>query len=450
MRHLSLRWRLLLAGGAAILISLVLGFAGLTALFDRHVQRVAVANLEARAATLAAMVEPVRDGPPILRQAPRDPIYDQPFSGHYWQLRLGDQVRRSRSLWDFAFPMTPAARPGRQHILAVEGPRGEPLLALQREFLVGRDADAVPLTMIVATESADLIEARRGFLRDLLPYAGAMAGLLLAAFFAQVMIGLRPLSHIAARITELSLGKRARLGGDLPSDVMPLAGQLDLLLDDRDRQMARARHRAADLAHGFKTPLQALMGDADELRRLGQIRIADNVETVATTMHRLVSRELARARIQSDRATASCDTHAVIDRLVRVLRRVPDGRVLEWQVDTRPGLLARMDADDLTEALGALLENAVRHATQCVRVAAMGTASTVRVEIIDDGPGIPDDAIAGLTGRGKRLDSSDGQGIGLAIVSDILDAAGGSLEIANMPAGLRVVVTLPVVQATAG
>lgn len=443
MRPLSLRWRLLVAGGAAILVSLSVGIAGLAALFDRHVERVAVANLEARAQAVIAMVEPVAGGAPILRQAPRDPNYDQPFSGHYWQLRLGERTVRSRSLWDYAFPMAETARHGAQEVVSLTGPRGNQLLAIERHLLVGRGPEAVPMAVIVASERAELVNARRGFFRDLLPYAAAMAGLLLAAFVAQVMIGLRPLSRIAARITDLSLGKRARLGGDLPSEVMPLARQLDLLLDDRDREMARARHRAADLAHGFKTPLQALMGDAGELRRLGQARIADNVESVAKTMHRLVSRELARARIQSDRASATCDAAAVVDRVVRVLQRVPAGRRMDWQITVCDNAIARMDGDDLTEAVGALLENAVRHAVSGVRIEMSRTAKMIHIEISDDGPGIPEEDLARLMQRGERLDSSDGQGIGLAIVSDILDAAGGRLSMINAPAGLKVTVSIP-------
>lgn len=440
MRPLSLRWRLMLAGGAAILIALSLAVAGLAALFERHVERVAVASLAARATTLIAMVEPGAGGAPTLRPGPRDPLYDQPLSGHYWQLRLGDRMVRSRSLWDYVLPQPrPALPPGSQRVTTLTGPRGTPLLAIERSLLVGRGQDAVPMTLLVAAERAELTAARQGFFNDLLPYVALIAALLVAGFWAQVVIGLRPLSHIAARVEDLSRGRRARLGGDLPAEVMPLASQLDRLLEDRDREMARARHRAADLAHGFKTPLQALMGDAEELRRAGHPRIADNVELVATTMRRIVDRELARARIQSDRAVAVADAGAVLAKIVGVLQRVPGGDRLDWRLDAPAGIRARIDADDLTEALGALLENAMRHARSSVSIGLARDAGFVEIRIRDDGPGIPEQALGRLLRRGERLDSSEGgQGIGLAVVSDITEAAGGVLSLGNADPGLEV------------
>lgn len=444
MRPLSLRWRLFLAGGAAILLALGLAVMGLATLFERHVERVAVTNLEARAGPLIAMVEPVDGGAPILHSPPPDPLYDRPLSGHYWQLRLGDRLTRSRSLWDAALPELRAPlAPGTQRVLTLEGPRGAPLLAIERHLLVGRGADAVPLTLLVASERQELTEARRAFFYDLLPYVALLASLLLAAFWAQIVIGLRPLSHMAARIDDLSRGRRARLGGDLPAEVMPLATQLDRLLDDRDREMTRARHRAADLAHGFKTPLQALMGDAEELRRMNHDRIAHNVETVATTMQRLVDRELTRARIQSDRTIATADVSAVLAKIAGVLRRVPAGAALNWQLDAAPEVRARIDGDDLTEALGALMENAMRHARSHVWIRVVSEDGIVEICIRDDGPGIPPDALSRLMRRGERLDEAEGgHGIGLAVVSEIVEAAGGTLDMSNAEPGLLVCLRL--------
>lgn len=440
MRPLSLRWRLLLAGGAAILLALGLAVMGLATLFERHVERVAVTNLESRAGPLIAMVEPVDGRAPILHSPPPDPLYDRPLSGHYWQLRLGDRLTRSRSLWDAALPELRAPlAPGTRRVLTLEGPRGAPLLAIERHLLVGRGADAVPLTLLVASERQELTEARQAFFYDLLPYVALLAALLLAAFWAQIVIGLRPLSHMAARIDDLSSGHRARLGGDLPAEVMPLATQLDRLLDDRDREMTRARHRAADLAHGFKTPLQALMGDAEELRRMKHDRIAHNVETVATTMQRLVDRELTRARIQSDRTIATADVSVVLGKITGVLRRVPAGAALNWQLDAAPEVRARIDSDDLTEALGALMENAMRHARSHVWIRVVSEDGIVEIRIRDDGPGIPPDALSRLMRRGERLDEAEGgHGIGLAVVSEIVEAAGGTLDMSNTEPGLLV------------
>ena len=429
------------AGAAAILGALLVASIGLAVLFDRHVERVAVADLAARALAVAAMVEPDAPGGPAFRQGAGDPLYDQPFSGHYWQADLAGELRRSRSLWDYALPQPEGAAlaPGTTRVLTLPGPMGEPLLAFEQRLQVG----AVALLVVVARDRGELDQARAGFLWDLLPYLALLGGLLLAGSVAQVVVGLQPLSQVSAGVAALRRGARARMGQDMPQEVLPLAGQIDQLLDDRDAELARARHRASDLAHGFKTPLQALLGDAQQLRDRGAADLADSVETIAIAMRRLVDRELTRARIQSDRRKASADPAQVMARVESVLRRTPAGAALVWRIEAAPGLRAAIDADDLTEALGALTENAVRHARRKVVLRSAASAQGVAITVEDDGPGVPEAQLAGLVQRGVRLDESgDGQGMGLAIVADIAEAAGGSLRLHNLNPGLRAVLTL--------
>lgn len=434
----SIRWRLVLAGGLAIALALALSGMGLAVLFERHVERVAVADLQARALALAAMVRPGGEAGASLRAPPDDPLYDQPFSGHYWQVMLGAELRRSRSLWDYTLPTgEPAPAPGETAVRTLAGPQGEPLLAVEQSLTVGRGDPPLPLRIIVASDRDELALARRGFLDDLLPYLALLGAALLLASWLQITVGLRPLGQVGARVAALASGARARIGLDLPTEVIPLATQIDRLLDARDEELARARHRAADLAHGFKTPLQALLGDAARLRADGEAEIAASIETVATQMRRHVDRELARARIQSSRSGQSADPGALLAKLIGVLRRTPRGAEIDWRLSAPPGPLARIDPDDLTEALGALLENAMRHARARVTASVRVAGARLVIAIRDDGPGVPEPALARLTRRGLSLDpDGEGQGIGLAVVSDIADAAQGALQLENAHPGL--------------
>lgn len=435
---------MMLAGTLAILAALVLSAFGLAMLFDRHVERIAQADLRSRALAVAAMIEPLPDGPPGLRQVPLDPLYDQIFSGHYWQLQLGDDLRQSRSLWDTTLPMFkgPPA-PGTTRILSLTGPKGEPLIAFEQNLVVGDGAGAVPAQILVALDRSDLARARRAFLGDLLPYLSTLGILLVAASFVQITVGLRPLAQVGARVGQLVSGARPRIGTDMPSEVIPLARQIDRLLDARDNELARARHRAADLAHGFKTPLQALMGDARQLRDRDQDDIADSIENIALAMRRHVDRELARARIQTERASTGADPAQVIGKLIEVLKRTPLGGLIDWQVQAPAGLRARIDPDDLTEALGALLENAMRHAHETVHAQVLRQGDRIVITIRDDGPGVPAADLTRLTQRGLSLDpDGQGQGIGLAVVAAVADAAQGDLRMRNARPGLEVQLAL--------
>lgn len=437
----SIRWRLVLAGGLAIALALALSGMGLAVLFERHVARVAAADLRDRALALAAMVEPRgRDGA-SLRAPPEDPLYDQPFSGHYWQVSLGDEIRRSRSLWDHTLAVEGRAPPpGQSRELDLSGPRDEPLLAIEQSLSVGQGAAALPLRIVVAEDRSQLSLARQGFLGDLLPYLSLLGLALMLASWVQITIGLRPLAQVGARVAGLIAGTRPRMGQDLPTEVTPLATQIDSLLDARDQELDRARHRAANLAHGFKTPLQALLGDAAQLRGRGEHELAHSIETIATEMRRHVDRELARARIQTARAATGAEPAEIARKLIGVLRRTPTGAGLDWQLDAGPGLRARIDPGDLTEAMGALMENAMRHAETRVQISirpdAPAGARHIAIAIRDDGPGVPEAHLAGLTRRGLSLDpSGQGQGIGLAMVADITDAAQGTLRLSNARPG---------------
>ena len=105
-------------------------------------------------------------------------------------------------------------------------------------------------------------------------------------------------------------------------------------------------------------------------------------------------------------------------------------------MDAPPGLRARIDADDLTEALGALLENAMRHTNDIVEASVRAEGGRIVIAIRDDGRGVPEPDLKRLTQRGLSLDpSGQGQGIGLAVVADIVDAAQGELRLKNARPG---------------
>lgn len=85
-------------------------------------------------------------------------------------------------------------------------------------------------------------------------------------------------------------------------EVRPLVDEVNQLLDAQEESLSRARDRAADLAHGLKTPLTALTNDVYRLRAAGQAAIADDIEDTALRMKQIVERELARSRIRNSRS----------------------------------------------------------------------------------------------------------------------------------------------------
>lgn len=439
MKRGSLHRRLLLAAAASIGVALLLAAAGLAALFQQHVERRVEAELAAHLEQLLASVDHGAQGELLLARQPADPRFNIAFSGLYWQIETGDQVLRSRSLWDerLTLPAHPAAD-GDVHRHRVSAAGGGELLVLERTVVLPARIGGAMLRAGVAIDAAEIRAARREFLRDLLPYLLLIAAVLLLAAGVQVRVGLSPLAAVRARLAAIHAGEARRLGEHFPDEVLPLARQVDVLLEQQERELERARHRAADLAHGLKTPLQVLTGDVETLRARGESELAGEIEEVARLMRRHVERELARARMAADRGDALAAAADVARRLVAVVSRSPAGARLQWQVDVADDLRVRIDPDDLTEALGNLVENAARHARGKVTLRATEQDGVARLAVIDDGPGIPAERLEEVLARGVRLDSSaKGSGLGLAIARDIAEAWGGTLEMLSGPNGVE-------------
>jgi signal transduction histidine kinase len=437
----SLRLRLVAAGGAAVLGALAIAAVGLAVLFERHVERRAVDELAAHLDQLAAGIERAAAGELVMARPPADPRYSQPLSGRYWQVEAGGATLASRSLWDALLTLPPPAPGGGPREFRLAGPEGE-LLVLERRLILPPSLGGGAARAAVAMDRTELRAASRAFLRDLAPYLGLLAATLIAAGWAQLAVGLRPLADVGARVAAVRSGAARRLGDGFPAELRPLAAEVDALIDAREADIARARARASDLAHGLKTPLQALAGETRRLGHRGEAEAAAGIAEIAAAMQRHVDRELARARIAAA-GWSACDPAAVTGRLLAVLRRTPEGRRIDWRPEFPPGLRARIDADDLTEALGALLENAARHARSRVAIRAERRDGAVVIAVGDDGPGVDAARLGELRRRGARLDGGPGAGLGLAIAGEIAEAAGGALGLRSSDAGFEAALTLP-------
>src|SRR5690606_17779613 len=435
-------------GALSIIAALALAALGLVLLFEKHVERRIESELGVYLDQIIANLDRDGDGALVVADVLADPRFDQPLSGLYWQVQAGDAALRSRSLWDgdLSLPSDELAD-GVVHRHRIIGPAGAELLALERSVRLPARLGNASVRAAVALDNREISAATRAFAADLLPYLGVLAAVLIAAAYAQVTFGLSPLATIRKRLAGIREGNATRLGKAFPKEVQPLAAEVDALLEAREQEAERARSRAADLAHGLKTPLQVLAGDVARLRQKGEADIAAEIEQVATAMRRHVERELARARLKSGVSTARANVREVIDRVLAVVMRTPDGARLAWTVECPPQLLARIDADDLAEAIGNLVDNAARHARRAVRVEARAEDRRVKLLISDDGPGIPPERMSEVLARGGRLDESGtGAGLGLAIVQEIADAWAGRLELRSEGAGLQAEMELDMVQ----
>ena len=441
MRRNSLAIRLV--AGAAVWCALWLSAGGyaLSTVFGRTVERNFDVRLGVLLEGLVAGSELAEDNALQLRPQLGEPRFDQPLSGWYWQISDGERVlRRSPSLWDARLPVD-LAQDRSAAARDIVGPDDQPLRLLVRPItLPGADTAFV---YAVAGDRREIQADRQTFNR-LLTFALAvlLAGVV-GAVLVQVRFGLEPLRRMGRALSGIRAGKAARLEGDFPAEIEPLATELNALLDHNEALVERARTHVGNLAHGLKTPLSVLTNEA----RRSDGPLADLVARQVALMRRQVDHHLARARAIATGTIlgARTDVLPVLEDLRRTLGRIYAEKALAIEVACPPELAFRGARQDLEEMLGNLLDNACKWAGARVSVGVALEGQLLRVAIDDDGPGLPPARRAEVLERGRRLDEQvPGTGLGLAIVADLAQLYRGRLVLEDAEAGgLRALLTLP-------
>lgn len=292
---------------------------------------------------------------------------------------------------------------------------------------------------IVAAVPRDLID--RPVLAAMAPLAVSLAivGLLLGgAATLQLRIGLRPVTALRLAVEAIRHGRATRVPEDLPTELAPLARELNAFAADNEAALSGARAAAANLAHALKTPVATLslhLGDHPVAQT--QLRRID-----ATLRH-----HLGRARAATANRRAATAIAPALANLARAITALHQGRV-RISLDAPDGLAVAVDPQDLDELAGNLIDNAARHAASIVTIGAAAVKRHVQLTVADDGPGIVAADRHRATAPGIRLDERhDGHGFGLAIARELAELYGGTLSLDDATGGgLLVTATLPIAQ----
>ena len=263
----------------------------------------------------------------------------------------------------------------------------------------------------------------------------------------QVRRGLSPINRLRARLADVHAGREPRVSGRYPAEVQPLVDDLNRLLDERERRVARAVARAGDLAHGLKTPLAVLAHEAGQAASAGHAELAAAIDQQIERMRRQIDRHLALARSAAAGTAPAARAPALTsaEALARTLLRLHAGRGLRIDVDVDAAHAFRGQREDLDEMLGNLLDNACKWARRRVALASAVDNGQLVLRVDDDGPGLEASMREAVTERGVRADeTAPGSGLGLAIVRELAELYGGGVTLAVSPlGGLRAELRLP-------
>ena len=265
----------------------------------------------------------------------------------------------------------------------------------------------------------------------------AIASIVMAIILARMLA--RPLAEVGGAARRIADGDyAARVPREGPEEIASLADSFNQMAASLERMEAMRRDFIANAAHELRTPLTNLQGYLEALRdgvitpdRATYDSLWDEAERLVRLSHSL------DALAEGDAATSpprliELDLAAAVRAAVELAQPTLDRAGLTVTVDVPDRLPARANADHLAQVLGNLLSNAARYTPSggTVTVRAERRPSDLLVSISNSGDGIPADELDRVFERFYRVEKSrdrarGGAGIGLAIVQQIVESAGG-------------------------
>lgn len=303
-----------------------------------------------------------------------------------------------------------------------------------------------PVTVMVAETHVK----RQRSAQELTVVVWLMVALVVAAALAIVLAvrrTVRPLEAIASRWNERSHASLEPIGDeDVPRELLPFTTALNDLLARIRQILARERQFAATAAHQLRTPLAGLqlgLARAATATDIEEARVViDELSHATRRTARLVQQLLALGRLDPE---ASGDLDFRNHDLVALAQDVgaahadqalAKGVDLELLAAPSP-VLTTMIPDLIAEALGNLIDNAIRYTPAGGSVLIEVLREPVLVRVSDSGPGIDDgerESVFERFVRGRAA-TGEGSGLGLAIVSDIARLHDAAVVLADSPWG---------------
>lgn len=305
----------------------------------------------------------------------------------------------------------------------------------------------------------------------LLPVQAMSRALLLAVVLAVVMLvvfGTSTAQWVRNRLSGLEDASRQIADGDLTARA-PVEGDDEIgtvslafneMAENLEATQRREREFLMSIGHDLRTPLTTIRGYAEALDE-GSID-GDDAARVAAVLHvqtdrltRLVEDVMLLARIEAREFTLraeAIDVAAHLGGVVDAFRRRADEVGIRIDFVSRGSRIATVDPDRLDQVCSNLVENALRYTPEggMVTILVDSDDDGLLVEVVDTGPGIdPSDAdhVFDRLYVAQRYHPirREGSGLGLTIVSELVDAMGGTVSLASVPGeGSRFSVTLPV------
>ena len=378
-----------------------------------------------------------------------DPRFFQPYSGWYWQVNNGAKtISRSRSMWDQVFTSDKRLIGGRsQFIDSVNLNNSESRVIEKKKLhIVERQISfpgiTNPILFLVSGDTEEYMQNVKKFNDTLLVTLVVLGVGLMIAVFLQVNYGLLPLNKIKQALFKIRNGDKKKLEAQYPLEVQPLATEINELLEHNEKIVERAKTHVGNLAHVLKTPLAVISNEISNKHN-------NVLKTQIILMQKHIDRYLKKAHLQAlgKSAKSKIAFMEFIKKMINIFNKIyPDIKFDFPEIFEEFYVFGSLE--DMEEVIGNILENGCKFGKKKIKISVIKISDVeIKIEISDDGPGLPPKKMNEVFARGFRLDEqTPGTGLGLNIVKDIIEVYKGKvwLEKSRDLGGLQVNIRLPI------
>jgi signal transduction histidine kinase len=356
-----------------------------------------------------------------------EPIFSRPYSGQYYQIIANNTVIRSRSLWDQEL-LVPELGAGEQKRIYLQGPDKQPLIVIVYGFY----KQGLKYTIAVAEDLSPTLDSQQAFQYRYSYTVGILLVFLIACQFVLLRLNFQPFKNIQKQITQLRQGDLEQLDSKVPDEAVDLVKEINHLLTVIENRLQRSRNALGDLAHSLKIPLTVIQHITESEPLKSQPEICQSLQKQTTNMQGIMQRVLKQARFSGDGiAITKFNARKEVPDLINVLQSIYQDKEISIQFTMTGQDTVAIDREDMMELMGNLLDNACKWAKSSVEIS-INNMQDLHILIEDDGPGISEQKMAQLLERGKRLDEmKEGHGLGLSIVSYMVQQHGGQLKLSR-------------------
>ncbi|AEM85798.1 sensor histidine kinase [Streptomyces violaceusniger] len=448
----TLRGRLSLVALTTAALLMTFLTVALNTVVRHHLQRQADEELRTRAAAVATTVD--TSGPTVrVQESPNDGLLDTNVWIYTGTRLLEQPPSPAASLTHAADQL--AARGGRDCTTTSATGHAPGRIRLCAQPLRSGDN---PATVVTALDLAPYRSSADTLLLGSLALDATMLGCTYALTRLAVGRALRPVRTMTDQATQRNTVTSEERFGTVrrPVELARLGTSLDTLLDRIRTVLRHERQLTGELSHELRTPLSRIVAELDwwqaRPRSTAETRATHQVIADATRSMRTICDTLLDDARGGTHTAGTAEVRLVLRRLVEHLD-VPDHVTMSLddhhtrQADPAVHLEAGVPPALLERIVSPLLANALRYARSSVVVRTARESGIVRVDITDDGPGVPRPFVDQLFQPGRRADPGDGHrgaGLGLPLARRLARSAGGevSYDRGHTP-GARFMVSLP-------